>query len=372
MNLCLVSNAIGRFQGGHSGNFRALAAALCERGHRVTMLTALEADAESQHHDLSGIEVIGVRRTPGPSWYGFGRAVANWLEEHRSQFDVVHVNGSAAFLTNGKRSAIPLVTHLRGCNVTIARATRADEYFRWDRKSIRLLASARLAQSLDYMAAQRSSHVIANTAETQEALERSIPGLKGKSSILPNGVGPGMTVMPEEKLCVRKDLGLAEATVVGCYARMTLNKGWGYFVDIARELARLEPSLKLLFIGKGPLLSTVQMHAERELGRERVVFVSDVTSEARKRSLLAVCDLMIYPSSPGTTVLEAVSQEVPVLVARRTTDCAAGIDFNEFLNNGVGMQLVDAAARDVALAAHRVISTADSLGASRGSSLSRE
>jgi glycosyltransferase involved in cell wall biosynthesis len=161
-----------------------------------------------------------------------------------------------------------------------------------------------------------------------------------------------------DRAAVRAELGLpADAFVVGHVGRFAPQKNHRFLIDIAAELARREPSFRLLLVGEGGLRPAVEQRvAELELG-DRVVFAgsrSDVP-----RLMRGAMDVLVLPSlSEGLPVVgieaqaaglvavvsDVVTPEldlVPGLVRRVSLDAPASVWAEALLGVRVGQPTAD-------------------------------
>ena len=98
-----------------------------------------------------------------------------------------------------------------------------------------------------------------------------------------------------DRVGVRAELGIpAGAFVVGHAGRFYEQKNHAFLVDIAAEIAKREPNMRLLLLGDGPLRSVIE-HRVADMGMtDKVIFTggrSDVT-----RLMLGAMDVFVLPS----------------------------------------------------------------------------
>ncbi len=122
---------------------------------------------------------------------------------------------------------------------------------------------------------------------------------------------------PSEQALARRELGLdPQALLVGCAARLDVQKGLSYLLEATAILATRWPRLVVLLAGEGPKRAALEAQA-RALGiAERVHFLGYRPDVAR---IVRVVDLFVLPSvweSFGLAVAEAMALARPVVATR--------------------------------------------------------
>ncbi len=366
MKLCFVSDSFSLSKGGHCRNFHLLAKALAKKGHSITMLCIAGND-----DDLSDVKCQKVFLKPklGPAFIGFGRAVDSWISKHREVFDIVHFNGYYAIpYVFRSKSCRPLtVRHLRGTFWTIFRAAYYDDFFKWSPFFLRDLANHLFCQMLDVKSVCASDHIIANSRETQEDTRLKLRVPDTKITVLYNGINVS-SLRPTNKnlMAFRKSKGLGNDYIISCLARINTGKGWGYLLNIAGALRKIGLKFTLLVMGDGPLGNFVRSAVVRNGLADCTHFTGTIQEKEEKMMYLSTSDLFLYPSSPGTTVLEALSLGVPIVIARRRQDCSSGIDWDPLSKLGVGKVFYDLTPDEVAFELNSIILSKDRLGSDLG------
>jgi glycosyltransferase involved in cell wall biosynthesis len=366
MRFCLISNSISLWSGGHSRNFRLLSEALARRGHDVTLVTASFGEEKLAP---AGCQLVSLHAKIKPKFLGFALAVDRWLGKRSAEFDLVHVNGAYELpyaLRRGLRSR--LVRHLRGTYWTILRAAYRDEYFSRRSFYMRKLGGAAIGQALDRLSLPACDHILANSPETRRDTLRKVPIAPHRISVLPNGIEfPFLPPDHQRSSEVRRDFGFLEDDfIISCLASMYAGKGWSYLCRIAGALHRQGVRFKLLLLGDGYFRSRVEAEIARYGLAQQTIFAGAIRNDAKKVTLLQASDLFLYPSSPGTTVLEALALGVPVVNAIRPRDCSAGMDWDPLSALGVGKVLYGLAPEEVAAALRPIIRSRDGLGSEAG------
>ncbi|MBA3658544.1 MAG: glycosyltransferase family 4 protein [Gemmatimonadales bacterium] len=161
----------------------------------------------------------------------------------------------------------------------------------------------------------RADRVIAVSAAVRDALVAA--GTEGGKVTV---VHSGLDLAPREKAgdsVLRRTLGLPDGTpLASCLAALTPEKDHRGLLDAAAMLKATEPSLHWVFIGDGPLRSTLERHTARVGLTDRVHFVGD---RADGELLLEGSTVMTSSSTAegfGTAVLAAMALGIPVVATR--------------------------------------------------------
>jgi glycosyltransferase involved in cell wall biosynthesis len=303
MKLCIVTHKIKKGDGQGRVNYEVAQEAI-RRGHHLTLL-ASEIAPELEHNSQVNWVAIPVKGYPTEFVrnFIFAQKSANWLRQHRSEIDLVKVNG-AINLAAADVNAVHFVhsSWLRS-PVHISR-NRRDLYglYQW-------LFTAFNARR-EKQAFQRAKVVVAVSEKVaQELINIGVP----RSQIrVVNGVdleefAPGKSD--------RKKLGLPENVTLALFAGdiRTPRKNLD---TVLHALAKV-PDLHLAVVGHTEGSPFPQLAASLGLN-ERVHFVGfrrDIPEIMRS------LDLFIFPSryeACSLVLLEALSSGLPVITATAT------------------------------------------------------
>jgi glycosyltransferase involved in cell wall biosynthesis len=172
----------------------------------------------------------------------------------------------------------------------------------------------RLYVALERYAARYTDGLIA-TCESQRALaleHRLLPD--EKITVIPNGIRTEQFAVAVDRSALRRELGLPEqATVIGCIAALSPQKGVQFLVEALPEVRRKVPDAHVLLVGDGLLRPSLQRLAKSLHVAEAVHFAglrSDVPQ------ILKALDLFVLPSlweGLPYALLEAGAAGLPVV-----------------------------------------------------------
>ncbi|MEI8139853.1 MAG: glycosyltransferase [bacterium] len=113
---------------------------------------------------------------------------------------------------------------------------------------------------------------------------------------------------------IRKELGLeSEERVITCVANLRPVKAHSLLLDAFRAVAEVQPNLKLLLVGDGPLLASLRGQCEDSGIRTMVQFLG---VRADVLDILAITDVFVSSSSSealSMAILEAMAMGKPVI-----------------------------------------------------------
>jgi glycosyltransferase involved in cell wall biosynthesis len=120
-----------------------------------------------------------------------------------------------------------------------------------------------------------------------------------------------------DKIKVREELGIpASAFVIGHAGRLAWEKNHLFLVDIAAQVNRYEPNMRLLLLGKGPMRPDIEAAAARAGIAEKVIFAGlrpDVP-----HLMLGAMDVFVFPShfeGLGLALVEAQAAGLPCIAS---------------------------------------------------------
>jgi glycosyltransferase involved in cell wall biosynthesis len=273
-----------------------LACRLRQRGHAV-WFACIRGDALEAHVRATGlplVEGVSLERTSRP--WRLGADVARLARILGAlAIDVVHAHQThdhwlAALAARGGPSRlVRTVHHRRGIHGGLAG--------RW------LL---------------RRSGALVAVSEGIAARLRAIPGGRERVAVVPGAVDVQRFTPWADGRAVREELGLGEAPVVGCVARMVPGRGHEVLLRAAALLRERIPALRVVLVGRGEHVPALEAEvAALSLGRT-VVFAGYRGEDLP--SVLAALDCFVLLGGGSEescrAVLEAMAVGRPVVAAR--------------------------------------------------------
>lgn len=220
------------------------------------------------------------------------KKIKEFLEDEK--FDIIHTHGPIAPM-------IPMLTlkHSNSINFATFHSAHGDSRgYRIFGKYLR-----------KYF--EKIHGLIAVSPAAKEPMEKFFPG---NYRIIPNGVDTNMfspSVLPFEKFMD----GKINILFVG---RMEPRKGFKYLLKAFEILNEQFKNLRLIAVGKGPLLKIYKSQIKKDL-KDKVVFEGEVKREDLPRyyaSSHIFCSPAIGYESFGIVLLEAFSSGKPVVASR--------------------------------------------------------
>ena len=162
----------------------------------------------------------------------------------------------------------------------------------------------------------KMDHVIATSARTASYLERP-------ATVILHGIDTEKFAPAPDRAALRARLGLPDGRLIGCYGRIRRQKGTDVFVNALIELARRDPQVIGILMGRA---TEKHQGFERDLRARvaeaglggRILFRPEVTVDEMPAWYQAL-DLFVAPQrweGFGLTPLEAMACAVPVVATR--------------------------------------------------------
>lgn len=308
----LITRRFWPLVGGAEMIMANLAAALKERGHAATLLTAAwnpDWPAEIQHRGVQVIRIPQSQQRLFGTWrymHGLGR----WLRQHRDRFDIAYVSmlkhDAYAALGISRKLGFPVVLRAEGGGATGDVAWQArDRFGGWIRRRC-----------------QTADAIVAPSLAIQQEL--AIAGYDvNRLHFIPNGVATAPDRAPQRRRMAREALGTAHPvltlgndTRLAVYTgRLSEEKGLSCLIEAWAQVLRNRSNTRLWLVGEGPIRDQLAEQIERLHIRGRCVLVGSFDSV---EELLAAADLFVLPSrEEGTSValLEAMANGLPVVAS---------------------------------------------------------
>lgn len=273
-----------RGYGGQERYLHRLMLEMRERGHDVEMLCQPDSEI-AQHLRRDGFVVHTVLMRKGRCFWRNLVKVTRFLRKNR--YDIVNTNSRIDTLQVGlpaRIAKIPLVVRSRH----LARPIGSLLSYSW--------IPQRLITVSDFV--------------LKQITDRGIPadhvGIVPPAVALPDP-------LPPQKL--RAELGLDEcATVVGSIAVLRPPKGMDALISAMVPLLRNDPTIHLVIVGNGEMMSALQQQADREQVQEQIHFLGERHDVPELIGDFDIFALATHIEASGTAVAEAGAASVPVVV----------------------------------------------------------
>jgi glycosyltransferase involved in cell wall biosynthesis len=361
----LVTRRFWPLVGGAEIMAARLAGGLHAGGAATTILTArwqTDWPAEIEHH---GVRVV---RLPNPQARGWGtwrymQAVARWLRQHRSQFDLAYISmlkhDAYAAVTAARANPFPVVLRAEGAGLT------GDCHWQLE---------ANCGSRIKRRCQRAAAFVAPSPAIERELIVSGYS--RRRIHYIPNGVAIPEARDAASRSQARADLSEADASLaIGEVAplvvytgRLHAMKGLDYLVRAwPRVLARL-PDARLWLVGDGPFRAELN-DLIGHLGLWGFVYLAGPFDDVEE--FLRAADLFVLPSleeGMSLALLEAMAMGLPVvataipaneaivengvtgrLVPPRDSDRLADVILELFENHDMARQLADAGRQQVSV-----------------------
>jgi glycosyltransferase involved in cell wall biosynthesis len=311
-----VIPSIARRYGGPSQAVLGMCRALAEHTGMTVDLATTDADGPGGRlrFEESGYERVGIRifpRTCSETWK-YSRQLGDWLREHISQYDAVHVHGLFSYATlaacrSARRNGVPLV--LRPCGMLAA-------YSR-SRSPLRKSIYWQLIERSNVASAQ---WLHATTDEEKEELQELLPA--SQPICIPLGVEEQAWHAPKVPETFRRRQGIpADGPLLLFLSRLHRKKGLADLLIPA--LAGLPSNVRLAIVGDvdardAGYTDRARAAAEQWGVSQRVHFVGPLYFLDKWAAYddAAAYVLPSYHENFGATVVEAMARGIPAVVSR--------------------------------------------------------
>lgn len=205
------------------------------------------------------------------------------------------------------------------------------------------------------------SHLIAVSEKNRELLEKNYPTLKGKTSVVQNGIdltafeSQLSTFTKEDREKLREEIfKVSEKTsVIIAVAELHPRKGLLYLLEAAQKIQEKNQDFKIIIVGTGAQKKLLEKKIKK-LGLEREV--SLLGYQHNIPHLLAASEIFVLPSlneAFGLVLLEAMAANLPIVATKN-----GGIP-EIITNNVTGLLVPPAESSELAYAILRLLNNKD-------------
>lgn len=172
----------------------------------------------------------------------------------------------------------------------------------------------KLYERLDKFLIRKFDRVIVVSDRLEEEVIRNGVA-RGKIKVIHNGIEVENFEDSGCKLQIKKTFGIKENELIaGTVGRLTEEKGHIYLIKAFAIITSVNPDIKLLIIGEGPLKKDLESQV-KNLDLEGKVIFAGFRSEVQK--MLSIMDIFVLPSldeGMPIALLEAMAAKLPAVV----------------------------------------------------------
>lgn len=327
---------------GSSRNMYYLAKTLEKKGCKVTIFCL--DNLQNKDVDLNKIYISNKR------WLGFFPMVP-WISDPRSfrvakkaremenEFDVFHSNGCFGFPYASNRTK-PFVVHLRTESLkflNFLKPLTSDNFFNFG--FLKLMPYRVALWMIQRYTVMNSDSVFCNSKETATEVNEVLKVNSSDIQLIYNGIDTEFFLSGDGK-CIRKRYGLENKKVLLCVIRLSLSKGINKLLSTMEIIAKKREDIVLLLVGGGELEKQVKSTIYKKGLSKNIILTGHITDECLA-DYYDASDLFIYPSSPGTTLLEAMASSKPFILYYKSGGVPPGVPLHEIANKKIGVIIKD-------------------------------
>ena len=237
------------------------------------------------------------------------------------------------------RHNIPFITHFRASHRHLRNVHFKSTYFNiFSIENLKDFIYHQYYSFIEFYLAKKSDLLIFNSEETKKKFIQYNKIPIEKTHVIPNGVG--IPVFPSiEKEFLKKKLNLSPKKILLFVGRLTYDKNIDRLIHLMKDL-KIREDIVLLIIGDGELFEKIQEDIIRYELKEKILLLGAMKNDLIF-SYYAVADLYIHPTTPGTTLIEAMASYTPFIVYRKFNDNSSGIPIEEIKKSNSGIFLED-------------------------------
>ena len=342
---------------GSSRNIYYLAKALEEKGCKVTVFCV--DVPPNKEIDLNKIYVSnkrGLGFIPMVPWISDPRSfrVAKKAREIESEFDIFHSNCCFGFPYASNRSK-PFVVHLRTDSLKLLNLLKpltSDDFF--SPRFLRYIPYRMALWMIQRYTIVNSNLVFCNSKETAEETNKVLGIDPSKIKVIHNGIDPEFFLGGNGER-IRERYELENKKVLVCVTRLALSKRIDRLLSTMEIIVKKRKDTVLLLVGGGELENEVR-DSIRKRGLSKSIILTGHIRDDHLADFYAAADLFVYPSSPGTILLEAMAASKPFVLYYKSGDVPPGVPLDEIRDKKIGKVIKD---KNISVFAEEIINHID-------------
>ena len=341
---------------GSSRNIYYLAKALEEKGCQVTVFCPdYQANKEI---DLNKIYVPFKRWKSLPAIVPVivpqSLRIAKKAREMESEFDIFHSNSCYGFPYASNKNK-PFVVHLRTESLKpmgLLRPLISDDFLK--PQFFIDMPYRMIRWSIERYTAMKSDLVFCNSKETAIQVNKVLRIEPSKIKEVYNGVDTEFFLKGNGEK-IREIYRLKDKKVLVCVMRLVLSKGINRLLSAMEIIAKKRADIVLLLVGGGGLESEVRRNIIKRGLAKSVILTGHITDD-HLADFYATADLFVYPSSPGTILLEAMAASKSFILYYKSKDVPPGVPLDKIRDKKIGKVIKD---KNVSVFAEEIINHID-------------
>lgn len=342
---------------GSSRNMYYLAKTLEKKGCNVTIFcldTPQNKDVDLNKVYISNKRWLGA--FPMVPWISDPRSfrVAKIAREMESEFDLFHSNGCFGFPYASNRTK-PFVVHLRTESLKFLNfitPLTSDKFF--DFSFLKLMPYRVALWRIQRNTVINSDLVFCNSKETATEVNEVIKVNSNSIKLIYNGVDTEFFLNGDGRR-IKIKYNLENKKVLLCVIRLSLSKGINELLSTMEIIAKKREDIVLLLVGGGELEKHVKNVINKK-GLSKNIILTGHINDKCLADYYKASDLFIYPSSPGTTLLEAMASSKPFILYYKSGVVPPGVPLHEIANEKIGVIIKD---NDISLFAKEILNHID-------------
>lgn len=338
---------------GSSRNIYYLAKALEEKGCKVTVF-CIDAPPNKEV-DLNKIYISnkrGLGFIPMLPWISDLRhfRVAK-IARKKNEFDIFHSNCCFGYPYAYNRNK-PFVVHLRSISLKTLKTLVSDGFLRT--LDTRQILYQSVLWLIEKYTTNNSDLVFCNSKETAIEANKVLRVNPSKIKVIHNGIDIEFFLKGDGER-IRERYNLESKKVLVCVTRLDLDKRISRLLSVMEIIAKKRKDIVLLLVGGGELEEKVRDSIKKRGLSENVILTGHIGDD-HLADFYAAADLFVYPSSPGTTLLEAMAASKPFILYYKSEGVPPGVPLDKIRDKKIGKIIKD---KNISVFAEEIINHID-------------